>query len=172
MSAPGFSALRDLIVQRYDDLKRRLTHRLGSADLAGEALHDTWLRLEQSQPDGTQAQAVKTPLAYVMRMASNAAVDRIRSEHRHLSGTELDLLVDELVDQSPGPARQAMGRAELEALSGVIDAMPARRREILIAVRVHEMPLQDVARHFGISPRVVSRELKAAHDFCAARMGR
>ena len=64
-----------------------------------------------------------------------------------------------------------MGRAELEALSSVIDAMPARRREILIAVRVHEMP-QDVARHFGISPRVVSRELKAAHDFCAARMGR
>lgn len=124
MSAPGFSALRDLIVQRYDDLKRRLTHRLGSADLAGEALHDTWLRLEQSQPDGTQTQAVKTPLAYVMRMASNAAVDRIRSEHRHLSGTELDLLVDELVDQNPGPARHAMGRAELEALSSVIDAMP------------------------------------------------
>ena len=31
-----------------------------------------------------------------------------------------------------------MGRAELEALSSVIDAMPARRREILIAVRVHE----------------------------------
>ena len=83
---------------------------------------------------------MKTPLAYVMRMASNAAVDRIRSEHRHLSGTELDLLVDELVDQNPGPARQAMGRAELEALSSVIDAMPARRREILIAVRVHEMP--------------------------------
>ena len=67
---------------------------------------------------------MKTPLAYVMRMASNAAVDRIRSEHRHLSGTELDLLVDELVDQNPGPARQAMGRAELEALSSVIDAMP------------------------------------------------
>ena len=32
-----------------------------------------------------------------------------------------------------------MGRAELEALSSVIDAMP-RGGEILIAVRVHEMP--------------------------------
>ena len=72
---------------------------------------------------------MKTPLAYVMRMASNAAVDRIRSEHRHLSGTELDLLVDELVDQNPGPARQAMGRAELEALSSVIDAMPRAARD-------------------------------------------
>ena len=52
MSAPGFSALRDLIVQRYDDLKRRLTHRLGSADLAGEALHDTGCVLNSRSPTG------------------------------------------------------------------------------------------------------------------------
>ena len=123
MSAPGFSALRDLIVQRYDDTQAppHAPARLGRSGGRGAAIPGCVLN--SRSPTG-QTQAVKTPLAYVMRMASNAAVDRIRSEHRHLSGTELDLLVDELVDQNPGPARQAMGRAELEALSSVIDAMP------------------------------------------------
>ena len=41
MSDTGITGLRDFLVRRYDDLKRRLTLHLGSADLAGEALQET-----------------------------------------------------------------------------------------------------------------------------------
>jgi RNA polymerase sigma factor (sigma-70 family) len=163
------TALRDVIVHRYDELKRRLTWQLGSADLAGEALHDTWLRLENSD---SHASPVKSPVAYLLRMASNAAVDRMRSERRHLSGEELDSLVGELVDPAPGPAQIAMARADLEKLAGIIDTLPVRRRAILVAVRMQGTPQQEVADQLGISERMVSRELKAAHDYCTARMGR
>ena len=40
MTDHALSAIRRLFVDGYDDLKRRLTKRLGSADLAGDAMHD------------------------------------------------------------------------------------------------------------------------------------
>lgn len=160
--------LRDVIVQRYDELKRRLTWQLGSADLAGEALHDTWLRLGSTE---THVAPVSSPVAYLMRMANNAAIDRMRSERRHLSSDELDTLVAELVDPAPGPAQAALARIELEKLAGIIDTLPARRRAILVAVRMQGMSQQEVADQLGISERMVSRELKAAHDHCTAVMG-
>lgn len=167
MSESVLRGLRDVIVQRYDELKRRLTWQLGSADLAGEALHDTWLRLEKQ--DGDVA-PVSAPVAYLMRMANNAAIDRMRSERRHLSTDELDTLVAELVDPAPGPAQAALARVELEKLSGIIDTLPPRRRAILMAVRMQGLPQQEVAEQLGISERMVSRELKAAHDYCTALM--
>ena len=47
MVATGRAFLRQLLVSSYDDLKRRLTRRFGSADMATEVLHETWLRLDQ-----------------------------------------------------------------------------------------------------------------------------
>ena len=45
----SLSVLRDFMLQRYDDLKARLTRRLGCPDLASDALQDTWLRLEAKE---------------------------------------------------------------------------------------------------------------------------
>lgn len=67
-------ALIDFLSQRYGDLKRRLTHVLGSDDLAGDALQDTWLRLGDMEIGAT----VHSPEAYVYRVACNIAMDRLR----------------------------------------------------------------------------------------------
>jgi len=42
------ATLRRLLIDRYDHLKRSLTRRLGSHEMAGDVLHDTWLRLARS----------------------------------------------------------------------------------------------------------------------------
>src|SRR6202043_931497 len=41
------AALRQGLVGQYDELKSTLTRRLGSEDLAGEVLQETYLRLER-----------------------------------------------------------------------------------------------------------------------------
>ncbi|MFP3616669.1 sigma factor, partial [Paraburkholderia sp. SIMBA_050] len=74
MSDSTRATLRDLLALRYEDLKRRLTWRLGSSELASDALHDTWVHLEdRSEESGP----VKSPAAYLMRMATNLALDRL-----------------------------------------------------------------------------------------------
>ena len=49
MSDSNITSLRDLLLADYTDLDRRLTRRLGSADLASDVLQETYLRLEGSR---------------------------------------------------------------------------------------------------------------------------
>jgi RNA polymerase sigma factor (sigma-70 family) len=167
MSDAPFTVLRDFMLRRYEELKRRLTLQLGNADLAGDALQDTWLRLEGNTEAGAP---VQHPLNYLMRMATNAALDRMRSERRFLSGQEVEQLFDNLADSAPGPAQTAEARSEAQRLAAVIEEMPPRRRRILILIRVDEMPRQEVARRLGVSVSLVDRELRRAHEHVVERM--
>lgn len=167
MNESGILSLRDFLVRRYDDLKRRLTLHLGSADLAGEALQETWLRLENNKESN---ESVQYPLSYLMRMATNSALDRLRAEKRFLSGDEVDQVLSTLSDPMPGPAQTFEARSEAERLAAVIQKMPVRRRNILILIRVDEMPRQEVADRLGVSLSLVDRELKRAHEYVIEHM--
>ncbi len=81
MTDVTLAALRQLLVDRYDDLKARLAHRLGSADLAADALQDTWLRLARTDVVGV----VRSPDNYLFRTVLNVAEDQRRSRSRHLT---------------------------------------------------------------------------------------
>lgn len=167
MSESIRASLREQLTHRYDDLKRRLTWRLGSAELASDALHDTWVHLEDRSEDNGP---VKSPAAYLMRMATNLALDRLQRDRRYMSADELDTLMGEIADPAPGPARTVAARDEVEMLARLIDTMPPRRRAIFLAVRVEEMSNQEAAVRFGVSARLIGLELKRAHEFCMAHL--
>ncbi|MWL90164.1 RNA polymerase sigma factor [Cupriavidus sp. SW-Y-13] len=167
MSETIRSGLRDLLAQRYDDLKRRLTWRLGSAELASDALHDTWVHLEdRNDANGP----VASPAAYLMRMATNLALDRLQRDRRFMSAEELDTLMLDIADPAPGPAQTVAARSDVQALADVIDKMPPRRRAIFLAVRVEELSNQEAAVRFGVSARLIGLELKRAYEYCVAHM--
>lgn len=167
MTASSLASLQEFLTLRYDDLKRRLGHRLGNFELAGDALQDTWLRLQGQHAVG----AVASPGAYLFRMAFNVAVDRQRAESRRLSVAEVESIL-ELADPAPGPAEAAQTRSELDALVRAMEELPARRRNILLAARVEGLTQPEVARRFGISLRLVELELQRAQEYCAVRLSR
>ncbi len=165
MTELGWTALQHRLLMRYQVFKKRLTHYLGSADLAGDALQDTWLRLER----GGDLSTIRSPDTYLFSMAVNIARDRMRSENRRLTTFEVATLLD-LVDDAPDAARTVEARSDLEALVAIIEELPARQQAILLAARIDGMPRDDIARRFGVSVRFVQRELQEAHDYCAARL--
>jgi RNA polymerase sigma factor (sigma-70 family) len=167
MSDTNRTALLTLLVASYDDLKQRLTRRTGSADLANEALQDTFLRLSNADGIGP----VRDLHAYLFRVAMSAISNRRVAERRRRTVSETDALFD-LVDDSPGPERIIEARSEINALKQVIQELPARRREILMAICVDEVPLRQVAKRFGVSVRTVQVELKQALVHCAVCLDR
>jgi len=167
MTDSNRTVLRDFLLERYNHLKSLLSRRLGSSDLASDALQDTWLRLESNE----STEAVRNPGAYLYRMAFNAAIDKQRAEDRRLSVGEVETMLD-LVSPEPGPAEVAEANSELDALIRAMEKMPRRRRDILLAVRLEGLPQREVAERFGISLRLVELELKRAQEFCAAQLGR
>jgi len=167
LSAEALAELRLFLVDRYEHLKTQLTRRLGSADLAADALHDTWVRLA----DKDDIEPVQHPQAFLMRAATNIAVDRLRVDSRTLSESEVDELFD-MPSPDAGPAETVQARFELAAMVRAMQALPARQRDILFAVRLEGTSREDLAQRYRISVRMVARELQAAHEYCARQIGR
>jgi RNA polymerase sigma factor (sigma-70 family) len=161
------TSLQRLLVSGYDDLKTRLKHRLGSETLASEILHETYLRLQRLGATGP----VQSPKAYLLRVALNVAASGRRADHRRLTRSEVEILLHR-PDDAADPAQITEARSEIEALQRALNELPARRRAILLASRIEETSHQDIARRFGISTRMVEKELKLALVHCAARLDR
>jgi RNA polymerase sigma-70 factor (ECF subfamily) len=164
MTESSLLALRQLLLTGYDELKARLTQRLGSSDLAGDAVQDTWLRLHQAESVGS----VSNPANYLFRIALNIARDRLSSERRYLTAVQIEQLLD-LTDDSADPASTAEARSELQLVEKLISELSPRQREILVAARLDGLPRQEIAERLGISLSLVEKELKLAHEYCLAR---
>nr|WP_295377594.1 RNA polymerase sigma factor [Pseudoxanthomonas sp.] len=162
------AGLRTLLLDHYEEFRKRLRRRLGSDDLALEALQETWLRVERMREN---AQPDRNPVAYLFRMAVNAATDQRVAQARVLTGMEIEALMDEVVDDQD-PASVALGQAEIAVLAEALRELPRRQRAILLAARVEQEPLDAIARRHGVSLRMIGKDLKKALQHCATRLDR
>ncbi|MDF3834540.1 sigma-70 family RNA polymerase sigma factor [Cupriavidus basilensis] len=158
-------ALTDYLTKHYANLRRRLTRLLGNGDLAGDALQDTWLRL-QGQED---KDSIRSPAGYVVRMAVNIAVDIQRRQSRSVPFDEVSALMEQ-ADPAPNPAQAVEIRSDLETLLKLMERLPERRRKILMLVRLEHLQQKEVAERLGISKSIVEHELRRAHDFLDVHM--
>ncbi|WP_229743493.1 RNA polymerase sigma factor [Aliidongia dinghuensis] len=152
-------------MSNYSALKGRLARRLGSADAADEVLQETYLRVERTPGEGP----VQRPLPYLFRIALNIAADLRRSDNRRLGRSEIELLL-RLEQDELDPERVAEGRSSLRALVQALDDLPPRKRAIFMAARLDGASHAAIAARFGISTRLVERELKQALDHCRDRL--
>lgn len=162
------AGLRTLLLDHYEEFRKRLRRRLGSDDLALDALQETWLRVERMRGN---AQPDRNPVAYLFRMAINAASDQRTAQARVLTGMEIEALMDEVADDQD-PATITLGQAEIAALAEALQELPRRQRAILLAARVEQEPLEAIARRHGVSVRMIGKDLKKALQHCAARLDR
>ncbi|KAF1009106.1 MAG: hypothetical protein GAK28_00739 [Luteibacter sp.] len=162
------TSLLGLFLDNYDDFRRRLRRRLRSDDLVDDVMQETYLRVEKLDP--TEERAAH-PTGYLFRMALNMAVDHHRSNGRLLTGEEIDDLLHSADDHLDPPTVLA-SRQDLAALGDALEALTRRQRDILIAARIDEQPQAEIAARFGISVRMVGKELKKALDICAEKVGR
>ncbi len=149
---------------RYEELKNKLAQRLGSVELASDALQDTWLRLSFGKP----AADVYNPGIICFGPHSTQRWTIADSEKRHLTAIEIDSLI-ELPDEAPDPARVAEGRSAIRRLEAILAELPPRQREILLAAAWTTSPRQEIADRLGVSLRLVSKELRLAQEHCLAR---
>ena len=167
MSETSWEALRERFIVKYDSFRSRLRKRLGSDDLARESLQETWLQL--ARPGGTHP--VAQPDSYLFGIALNMAAGLKRTEARHAGRLEIESAL-EFADEAAGPDRIVEARFNLQELEHALRELSPRRRAILLAARIQELPIQTIADQLGLSRRMVEIELKHAIAFCAGRLDR
>jgi RNA polymerase sigma-70 factor (ECF subfamily) len=173
VSTSARDILVSLLVSAYPDLKRRLAGRLGSTDLANDALHETYVRLHRAEIEGE----VQNPRSYLMAMALNIASNSARTEARHLSAFEVEMLID-IPDEAPDPARAAEARSELATVEVALQGIPERRRAIFRRFWAGGATYKELSLEYNVSERTIRHELllanrhvhQATKDFCAAEL--
>jgi RNA polymerase sigma-70 factor (ECF subfamily) len=104
-------------------------------------------------------------------VALNMAAGLKRAETRHASRVEIEAAID-FADEAAGPDEIAAARFDLQALARAIEDLPPRRRAILLAARVQDVPIQSIADSLELTRRTVEIELKRAIEYCAGRLDR
>lgn len=159
------TSLRSLFLERYNDFRNQLKRRLGSEDLAHDAMQETFLKVN----DLPASSSIQQPAAYLFRVALNIAEDQRRRDSRLLTGVEISELIH-ITDEAADPARIAQGRNQVDAFQRALRKLPERTQQMLLAARVHELPHAEIARRYGVSERIVSKELKRALEHCAREL--
>jgi RNA polymerase sigma-70 factor (ECF subfamily) len=167
MSDSSRDVLRQRLLIDYHEIKARLARRLRSFEQASDALHDTWIRLEETPQIGP----VERPKPYLLRIAYHLSLKRRAGEREAVTLDDARAALD-LVDDAPGPERIVEARSELKALDEALAELSPRRRDILLASRMEGVPLNEIAARYGLSQRMIEKELKLALIHCGHRLGR
>lgn len=160
MSETSWAGLRHRLWDGYDELVRRLTRRLGSADLAREAIHETYLRFQRVG----DMEPIRNPDGYIYRTAINVAKNKSIIERRYLNASDTEVLIG-LVDEAPDPERTEEARSQTELLKRALAQLPPRRRAIFEASWADEVPHAELALRYGVHVRTIQRELEQAAKF-------
>lgn len=161
MSDSKLNSIRDLFARSQRDLMRLLSRRVGRDD-AADIVQETFLRVMSRDISET----VVDPGAYVRRTAVNLAMDV--SRRRRL---ETKLFVPEAAAPD-APSQEATAEQSLDAdrraklLTGAIDALPPKCREVFVMRMHRELPQDEIARRLGISRNMVDRHLRIAIQRC------
>jgi RNA polymerase sigma-70 factor (ECF subfamily) len=126
------------------------------ATFRGEARFTTW------------AQKIAVNVAFTelrRRRWQDTPLDKV------IEGQSMDFVPDMMIDQSAGPDQQAVQRIFLETLQRLIGTeLTDRQRQAMVAVRIHGMPLEEVARRMGTNRNALYKLLHDARQRLKRKM--
>ncbi|WP_371348162.1 RNA polymerase sigma factor [Ancylobacter sp. IITR112] len=163
-AAPPASDLISFYVLQWKTLRQALRNRVGSRELAEDALQETWMRLAgMTEKAGT----IHDRQAFILRVASNIAIDLERRERRHRSRCiSDDVVLEAIADAGPSPEVVAIDRDRLRRLAVALARLPAKPRQALLLNRCDGLSHREIAARLRVSDSMVARYLAQALRHC------
>lgn len=164
MNAVGRISLVSIFLEIKDDLERTMSRRTGSKDVAADLLHDLYLKCRRTDiefPARTDARA------YLVRMASNLAIDHVRVEGRRASILNtMAPIYQEGDTQAASPESFALADDKAAQIEAVLASLPGQTREMFILARLYGMTHKEVASRLGVSKSLVDKYMVMALIRC------
>jgi RNA polymerase sigma factor (sigma-70 family) len=142
------------VVPHEADLRARL-RRLGvPEDEVSDVVQDAYLKITRLE----DVSHIDSGRAYFFTAARNAWLERIRHDRvvRIDSMSSYEGL--DVMDDVPGPERQAWARVELQRVREHIEALPERCKLIFKLRRIEGLSYREIADRLGVAERTVSSD--------------
>ncbi len=157
----------DVIREHHDALIRFLRRRLSIAEDAYDIAQETYIRMMKYEGSSE----IKSPSAMLYRIAVNVANDHGRAALSRLSSSHSPIDDFELESELPSAERNVTGRQDLELLLHAIEELPPKCKQVFLLSRVNGMTYPEIARHCGISVKMVEKQISRALAHCMKRVG-
>lgn len=119
-----------------------------------DVVHDAFLRVKQYE----STHQVHSAEAMLIRTAVNISIDRERSYRRSPLAPAPES-VDQIMDLNPGPDAICHARAELRRLEEGLRRLKDKSRRILLARRLHNLSVAEIAVREGMTPAAVEKQI-------------
>ncbi len=160
----GNLAAFNALVARYQSLAYNITYRItGSADSAGDATQEAMIlayrKIRQYRGGSFKA--------WLGRIATNCAYDRLRARQRRRSESIEDIVEDEdrnpaLVDGSPSPEERALSGELSEAITAAITRLSPDQQAVLVLVDLNGFNYDEASAALGVSLGTIKSRLSRA----------
>ena len=160
-------SVQNTIRRYHDSLIHFLQQRLRVPEDAHDVAQETYVRLLQYQ-DSTH---VSSPSSMLFRIAINVANDLGRADKvRHIAD-QCPVDEVELVSEQPSAERELSAAEDLALVRAAIEGLPPKCRQVFLLSRVRQMSYPQIARHCGISVKMVEKHVSHALKICAQKVG-
>ena len=161
--------LESVFLDARADLERVVRRRVRSVDSVADLVQDIYMkcrRVELEFPDRREA------LAYLLRMASNLAIDHERVEGRREAILGDMASLHEMHDRrATSPEAYALAADQARQIETVLAGLPKRTREMFVMVRLYGMSHKEVADRLGVSKSLVDKYVVQALLRCRDALG-
>ncbi len=162
--ADPHDGLMAVYVRQWRVLRSLLKKRVGSHELAEDALQETWLRLAGMDSNST---VVKDQQAFILRVAGNIAIDLVRKDRRHSSRCISDeALLQTIANTTPSPETFVIDRDQLRLLVRALGQLPAKPRAALLMNRCDGLSHREIAMKLSVSESMVAKYMAQALRHC------
>jgi RNA polymerase sigma factor (sigma-70 family) len=140
---------------------RAVRRAVGESDAAEDLLHSAFVRLCEYR----QQHTVDNPSAFVVKTASNLAVDeRRRAQVRRESPIDIGDMLD-ISDGQPLHPEVLAAQERLTKIMAGLDSLGSRTREIFLLHRIDGLKYREIAAQFDITVSAVEKHIAKASLF-------
>ncbi|WP_197408051.1 sigma-70 family RNA polymerase sigma factor [Lampropedia cohaerens] len=150
----------------YDELLHHFTRRTGTRHAAEDAVMEAYLRALQHMHAG---HTIRQPRAFLYHCVRNLLASQARRSA--IEADALQCLGVLGAAHSPSPEEQLDARQRLVHLQHQLNAMPAKRRDAFVLVRVHGMRYAEAAAYLGSTTAAVEKHVARALQMLHAESG-
>ena len=159
--------IQDIIRRHHDALIKFLRRRLSVADDADDVAQETYIRMMKYEG----SREIRSPSAMLFRIAVNVANDHGRSAVSRCASRHTDIDNVDLTSDHPSAEREVLAGQHLDLLLEVIENLPPKCKQVFLLSRAGGMTYPEIARHCGISVKMVEKQISRAMAACLAKVG-
>jgi RNA polymerase sigma-70 factor (ECF subfamily) len=159
-------SVQETIRRYHDSLLRFLRQRLRIKEDAADVAQEAYIRMMQYEG----SRQIASPSSMLFRIAINVANDLGRAEQARRVSDQMPLDGLDLASDQPVPEREIAAQQDLEVLYDAIDHLPPKCQHVFLLSRVQRMTYPEIAKHCGISVKMVEKHISHALAICMKKV--